>query len=244
MILEFDVGNSALKWRLLDAAGAVARRGNLASTGQLHEVSESVARVSRLRVASVAADETAAAIESWAHSALGVEVEFARTAAAFGGLINSYAEPERMGVDRWLAMLAAYVPRRSAVLVIDAGTAVTLDYVDADGRHRGGYILPGQRLSRSALLRDTSRVRFSEDVDVLPLPGCSTAEAVSNGALFVLVAAVESAIRQAQEVWGRQFSVVLTGGDGGEILRHVNTGSLDCEFAPDLVFEGLGIALP
>lgn len=244
MILEFDVGNSVLKWRLLDAERAIVQRGNLASTEQLQDISDSLEQVSRLRVASVAADETAAAIDSWAHSVLGVEAEFARTTATFDGLINSYAEPERMGVDRWLAMLAAYVPRRSAVLVIDAGTAVTLDYVEADGRHRGGYILPGRRLSQAALLRDTSRVRFSEHVDVLPLPGSSTAEAVSNGALFAVVAAVESAIGQAQEFWGQQFSIVLTGGDGSDILRHLNTGSLACEFVPDLVFEGLGIALP
>lgn len=244
MILELDVGNTALKWRLLDVTGAVAGRGRLTSVECLDDIAGKVAKASRLRVASVAADETAVTIEKWARTALGLGAEFAKTASACAGLVNSYAEPERMGVDRWLAMLAAYVPRRHAVLVIDVGTAMTLDFVNADGQHRGGYILPGRRLSQLALLKETSRVRFAEDVDIRPEPGCSTAEAVSNGALFALVAAAARAIQQAQMYWGAEFSVVVSGGDGEDALRYLEPGLAVCEYAGDLVFDGLGIALP
>ena len=141
-------------------------------------------------------------------------------------------------------MITGAAATEAAVLVIDAGTAMTLDYVNANGSHRGGYILPGRRLSQSVLLAETSRVRFSEAVDDSPLPGCSTAEAVSNGALFAMIAASTSAIRQAEEFWGAEFAVVLTGGDSEGILRHLDKDAGICRFAPDLVFEGLAIALP
>ncbi len=245
MILEFDIGNTSLKWRLLDIDSAVVTRGSISSVGLLPEIQASVASATRVRVSSVAADEVLGAVQAWALSFLGLEVAVAKTEAAFAGLVNSYAEPERMGVDRWLAMLAAYVPRKQPVLVIDAGTALTLDFVDADGQHRGGYILPGRSLSQDALLRETSRVRFAEASVVLPLPGCSTAEAVRNGALFALVAAAEAGIRQARSFWGGDFAVVLTGGDGEAMRDHLGAVSGEvCEFIPDLVFNGLGIALP
>lgn len=244
MILEFDIGNTALKWRLLDVSGLVADRGSLLSTAQLPDIQARTARTSRIRVASVAAQDTTADVEAWALSTLGIDVDLARTEAACAGLTNSYAEPERMGVDRWLAMLAAYVPRHRAVVVIDAGTALTLDFIDANGQHRGGYILPGQALSQAALLSDTSRVRFSEEVVARPEPGRSTAEAVTNGALFAQVAVAESAITQARLFWGSAFSAVLTGGDGEKILSHLGVGLPGCEFVADLVFDGLAIALP
>lgn len=244
MILEFDIGNTALKWRLLDRAGTVADRGSLSSVALLPELGSRVAQASRVRVASVAANDTNAALAHWVRSSLGVATELARTQAAFAGLVNSYAEPERLGVDRWLAMLAAYVPCQSAVLVIDAGTALTVDFINAAGQHLGGYILPGQRLSQSVLLSDTSRVRFAEEVVGCLEPGCSTAEAVRNGALMAQVGVAEFAIKQARQLLGAAHSVVLTGGDGEKILDHLDVEPLRCEFAADLVFDGLGIALP
>ena len=136
------------------------------------------------------------------------------------------------------------MPRGRAVLVIDAGTALTLDFIDPGGQHRGGYILPGRILSQDALLRETSRVRFSEDSTVCPLPGRSTAEAVRNGALFSLVAAAAAAARQARSFWGADFAVVITGGDGEAVHDHLVGAGEVCELVPDLVFDGLGIALP
>jgi type III pantothenate kinase len=244
MILEFDIGNTTLKWRLLDIAGAVIKRGRLGSVAQLPEIEGSLEGVTRIRVSSVATPATAATLDKWVRSRLGPGIELAQAEGACAGLTNSYAEPERMGVDRWLAMLAAYVPRGRAVLVIDAGTALTLDFIDAGGQHRGGYILPGQVLSQDALLRETSRVRFTEDSIVCALPGRSTAEAVRNGALFSLVAAATAAARQARSFWGDDFAAVITGGDGEVVHDHLVAAGEVCEFVPDLVFEGLGFALP
>ena len=102
MILEFDIGNTALKWRLLDASGAAIKRGKLGSVAQLPEIGGSVERVTRIRVSSVATPAAAAAVEKWARSSLGLGIELAQTEGACAGLTNSYAEPERMGVDRRL----------------------------------------------------------------------------------------------------------------------------------------------
>ncbi|HEX5314875.1 MAG TPA: type III pantothenate kinase, partial [Gammaproteobacteria bacterium] len=71
------------------------------------------------------------------------------------GVRNAYAEPARLGIDRWAAMIAAYRAHGGAVLLADCGTAVTVDYVAGEGRHVGGLIAPGIGLMRKALASGT-----------------------------------------------------------------------------------------
>lgn len=243
MILEFDIGNSALKWRLVDEAARVVERGLVPTGDGLDGIPVSAA-VSRVRMASVADAEVTDAIAARVKERWGLIAEVARTGSECAGLKNSYREPERMGVDRWLAMLAAYHRYHGAVLVVDAGTALTIDFVDDSGRHAGGYILPGQQLTQRALLTETRRVRFSEPGEAELAPGCSTAAAVRNGALLALVASAEYTLRQAERRWGDDFTLVITGGDGALLVEGLADSGRSLQLVPDLVFDGLAIALP
>ena len=86
------------------------------------------------------------------------DVHFARSTASACGVTNSYRQPRRLGVDRWVAMIGAWSEFESSCLVVDAGTAVTIDAIDDTGQHLGGQILPGVALMARALASNTSDI--------------------------------------------------------------------------------------
>lgn len=135
-------------------------------------------------------------------------------------LRNSYAEPATLGIDRWLAMLGArqQSPTR-ALLVIDAGTAITCDWVAADGQHLGGWIVPGMRLQQEAVLQRTARVLPARSVQPELVAGTDTASCLSNGCLASAVAVCQMAISQAPTL--EPYDVVLTGGDSATLVQHL-----------------------
>lgn len=233
MILELDIGNSRIKWRALDdgtpvARGHCRREGDwLAGLPQRD--------IGRLRVANVGGAEVAAELTAWAREHLGVAPEYAHSGAALGGVTNAYAEPERLGVDRWLALLAAWRELGRACLVVSAGTALTVDVLDTDGRHRGGYIVPGLGLMLEALLSRTSGVRFAPGPAASLEPGRSTAEAVLQGCSAMAVALIERARPRPEQ------PVLLTGGDAERLAPWI---AAPIQLRPELVLDGLGIALP
>ena len=232
--LQFDLGNSSAKWRLL--------KGNDIVDRGLHQHGDSVSREALLArldapeqvwISSVAGPDVEADLVAWLQQQWQVQPWFARTPQRSLDLINSYAQPERMGVDRWLAMLAARHRCVDRLCLVDAGSALTIDLVAANGRHEGGYIIPGPALMERALLLDTDRVRFDENVDYSLRPGASTAEAVRHGIALAQAGAVSLALQQAAD----PAPVLFICGGAGEALMHLLAA--DGQYLPDLVFEGL-----
>jgi len=234
--LQLDVGNSGAKWRLLNDGQVIARgkyvSGDAVSRRLLLNCAGQVDQIWMSSVAGPAAESELAAllVQQW-----GVEPWFARTQSHTGDLDNSYDDPARMGVDRWLAMLAGRAREAGRICVVDAGSALTIDIVDESGQHEGGYIIPGPLLMERALLLDTDRVRFDEEVDYALSPGSSTAEAVRHGIALAQAGAVALVIDRG----GNEAMQLLFCGGGGEALMQLldRGGS----FVPDLVFEGLGV---
>src|SRR6202034_3800599 len=89
---------------------------------------------------------------------LKAEVEFITAAPEFNGLTNGYLDPSLLGADRWLALIGAWTKASGALCVVDAGTAVKVDAVDAKGQHLGGLIAPGIHMMREALMNKTSDI--------------------------------------------------------------------------------------
>ena len=149
------------------------------------------------------------------------------------GLRNSYPKPELLGVDRWLAMLGARkFHKNQQLIVIDAGTAVTVDVVDPEGQHQGGWILAGLRLQQQAVTLHTAKV-FNRDEQRPELTfGQDTVSCLQNGAL----AAVIAVIRYAQSI-NPSGKLVLTGGDAPALMPYLTDIALD--YQPLLVFHGL-----
>jgi len=245
MILELDCGNSLIKWRVLEVGSAViVAQGASVSIDELlgELVGLSVLRISRARLVSVRSDEETMALCSRLSEVLAIEVVRALPAKELAGVINGYEDYERLGMDRWLAIIGAFQIARGALLVLDLGTAVTADLVDANGVHLGGYICPGISLLRHQLHTHTRRISYSAEVAASGYgagPGRSTAEAVERGCLMMLRSFVGSQISQASDYLGSDFAIYVTGGDA-ELIENCDRVTR----VPDLVFRGLAIACP
>lgn len=238
MILELDAGNTRLKWRLLDTAGQRLDAGTLMMSDEqaLSVVRERGNRAGHIRIASVAGAEFDQRLRDWWQCAER-QLDFAQARQQAAGVTNAYAEPSSMGVDRWLAMLAGFHRAGGACMVIDCGSAITVDLVDAAGCHRGGYIVPGLLMLERALLSGTQGVRFDRATEALATrPGRSTAEAVCHGTLFMASAWLSRCQLLCQELCGSAAKYYITGGDAERLI-----GLLDqhCELVPDLVLDGL-----
>ena len=196
-------------------------------------------RPRRVRVACVAGDRRG--IAERFEDAYGVRPEFAETTPELAGVICGYDEPARLGVDRWLALVAAWHAARRAVAVVDLGTAATLDFVAADGRHQGGYIVPGLGLMAAALARDTAGVRVAGDLAPDLAPGRNTAQAVRRGSTAMLLDFIEASVGRFAHAGGDSPGVFLTGGDAELLAGRLPFAS---RVEPDLVLDGLELALP
>lgn len=241
MILELDVGNTRIKWRLLAADTLLPlNTGHVSDLQQLQRVTELQVGISFARMCSVRGGELNQQIEQWVRDQYGIELQRAAVMVSRGGVSNQYADVSRLGIDRWLAMLAAYRRAGGACMVIDSGTAFTLDVVDAQGQHKGGYIIPGLGLMRSSLEAHTA-IRLMENYsgDSREL-GHSTDAAVFNGTLSALLATVELQ-RQALQAQG-SVKIYFAGGDAE--LLHSLADIEGSEVVSTLVFDGLDVACP
>lgn len=239
-ILEVDVGNTAFKWRQLASNGELLAHGRCLNAEPALELTWDKGLPEHVFFASVASQEK---IDSM-RRLLGLpeSVEFLRveTTRQLAGVVNAYDDFSSLGVDRWLAICAAYAESclqaiSAPVMVVDCGSALTLDFVDAKGRHQGGYILPGLNMMLSALAQGTSKVGLH---DIAPSfsPGKETRSAVGHGVVFSVVAVIEKAVRQAREQLGKNVQVYVTGGDAHYILPHIHFDVID---KPDLVLDGI-----
>lgn len=235
MILDLDIGNSRLKWVLRDASGAKVDRGQFAHDQSAVRLMDIRQPVSRVRVATVKGDLNRT-IDELCHSVWGLDPEYARVVPGTAGLACGYREPRQLGVDRWLAVLACWQNISRQAVVVDAGSALTIDIL-AEGGHRGGYILPGMALMERALGAGTWGVNVGSGRTRDNRPGAETASAVSNGSLIASAGAVE----HAAAVAGIR-GIVLTGGDSGWLRRYLSPEFRVTE-VPDLVIDGLAVAL-
>ena len=231
--LLLDVGNTAIKWRLANAEGLLDAGGSVSDVTSLCQRVEAE-RWAIAGLASVASDSADAELIAALTAGGATAVHRATAQSTCLGLASSYAEPERMGVDRWLAMLAARVHNEGALCVIDVGTAVTVDLVSAEGAHDGGYILPGADLMRRALSGETDRIQVGALEAPTIGPGDSTEACVTAGSWRAVMGAVQSTMAEYS-----QHRALLTGGAAGALQDL----GLVAEHSPDLVMEGLRLWL-
>ena len=241
MILELDVGNSRIKWRLLAAGDlAVVKAGHVPGFDELQRVTELDAAITLARMCSVRGGDVNRRLEDWIRAKYSVALVQASVTQSCGGVTNQYADVSRLGIDRWLAMLAAYRRAGGACMVIDSGTALTIDVVDAQGLHLGGHIIPGLRLMRGSLESNTA-IRLSDNYSAYSQSlGHSTDEAVFNGTVTALLAT----IKQQSESLARVGDVEIYFAGGDAELLHGLAGLDRSEIVTSLVFDGLDVACP
>ena len=247
MILELDCGNSFIKWRVLDAdVRRVVGEGVVDSDLALLESLKALKGLALkfCRLVSVRTAEETIALISLLTEAFGVSVVCAAPSREMSGVRNGYEEFERLGLDRWLAMLGGFQLASGACLVLDFGTAVTADFISRDGEHLGGFICPGMPLMRNQLRTHTRRIRYGDLAAERALeslvPGRTTVEAVERGCSLMLRGFVLTQLELARSYWGDDFAVFLTGGDADLVSEIVP----EARVVPDLVFVGLAMACP
>jgi len=226
-----DAGNSSLKW-------AVVEDGHWHATGRSDYVDWS-ALTTQLRagtdcfIASVASavheQQIAALLEAAVITPIWLTAE-----ASFGGVKNAYLNPHQLGVDRWMALIAARQHTCEAALVVSVGTAMTVDALSAAGTFLGGVIVPGIRLMRQALQQGTARIDDAGgDWQAFPR---TTADAVQSGIVAALCGAIAQQHARLAEAAGIAPRCLITGGDAETVLAHL---SVPAEHVPALVLEGI-----
>lgn len=234
--LLVDIGNSRIKW-MLQASDGTSASAAVAHVDAEAAWAELGAGVEEVVAANVAGETRRALLEGVVARLWGCSVRWVTATRRAGGVINAYAEPERLGSDRWAALVAARARGDGPVWVVDCGTALTIDALAADGRHLGGLIVPGLSLMRDALYAKASGIPDEGEAGD-GLLGRDTRSAVSLGALHCAVGLVEHAVANGVGVMGADARVLLTGGDASRLDGLL---SVPHESTPDLVLEGLAL---
>ena len=227
MILCIDSGNSRIKYGLW-ADGAWQESGALAQSdwAQLGELAPRWPQPERIMLANVAGatveQKIRQGLDAW-----GERLEVVFSSATACGVRSRYQYPERLGVDRWCALIGARSLQAGALLVVMAGTATTIDSLDAEGNFLGGSILPGQHLMLSALARETAGLPFAEGRHA-DFPR-STEDAIVSGAIEAQVGAIERAWRRLP---AGEVHCLLSGGNAPLLAAHLAIPFITIENLP------------
>jgi type III pantothenate kinase len=234
MILAIDAGNSRVKWGL-HGGGQWLKTGMVPNSEavDLRRVWQALDPPAEIVISNVAgsgmARVIADALRCWP-----VAPRWVVATAEQCGVRNGYDDPACLGSDRWAALIAARHLCPEGCLVVNAGTALTVDALSGAGVFLGGIIVPGLACMKSALAASTASVRV-EHGRFRDFPAC-TADAVHSGALMAAVGAVDQMAARLERAEGRTASCVLSGGDG-ERLRPLLRR--ETKLVENLVLEGL-----
>jgi type III pantothenate kinase len=241
MLFLLDIGNTSLKWaawkggRLADTGMAVHRTASMTAVADANWRNREQPR--HVLAASVAGARVAHELTSWVDRNWHVPLTFLRARDQAFGVRNAYRDAQRLGVDRWLALIAAHRFFPGSCCIVDCGTAITIDAIDGQGRHLGGMIVPGLWMMREALARRTWAIESAE-VEPRQALARDTESAVANGSLCAAVGGVEHAFAAARARVGSPLRLLLTGSDAPRLSENL---SLEVTVDPHLVLRGLAV---
>lgn len=247
--LLVDLGNTRLKLARHDAGRLgrmIAREHRSSRRAMAASLRPFRCKVSEVVAVSVAGNALENALARAVHDELLRPLRFVRSTDRMRGMAVGYQEPWRLGADRWVAAVGGFRHTGSrAVVVVDAGTALTIDVVDATGRHRGGLIVPGPDMMVDALLTRTRGIRVraagtarsakrsSTGLQV----GRNTRDAIELGAAQAAAGLIDRVYADAVRTLRTRPVLLVTGGAAPNILRQLRTAR--ARLVPDLVLRGL-----
>lgn len=240
MNLLLDLGNSRLKWALYDNKTLIKQGKSLPhsdlSATALTALWQDV-HPEKIGVSSVAKTDLLRCIESvmddlWGDCAVRF---YAQTQSNAFDVQNGYLHPEKLGVDRWLALIATRQKTLTHTCIVDCGTAITIDILNANGHHEGGLICAGLNLMQNALARHTADLPFSTQTHPIGLAK-ETNAAIYSGTLFAACGLIEHIMAKQP----KNTTLLLTGGDAPLLATQLN---YPCTIEAELVLEGLALAL-
>jgi type III pantothenate kinase len=240
-MLVIDVGNTNIKsavWnghRLIDCGSFVTLGADIENDFESAWLTHT-SLISKVMVSNVAASQVRDRIKRFCKTYLDITPEFVVPQKTCMGMSTRYQRPDALGVDRWLASLAAWTLSRGSVCVVDVGTALTVDVVVADGEHVGGLIAPGPDMLKASLVSGTAGIEIDQ-FGAADRFGINTVEAISLGCRSALKGVLRE-VEQQLDMLGisETTSWYLTGGAGEVVKELIPNKHID---NPRLVLEGL-----
>jgi len=224
MMLLLDVGNTSVKWAAREDAGmdpvGCFQYQNKDFNALAQAAWGDLQAPEKIVVSNVAGSDMGDRLAGWTLKHWGL------------------ARPVDLGVDRWAALIGAFSFASGALCIVDCGTAVTLDFLAADGVHRGGLIFPGVDMLERMLLNNTADIKLSNDSQFTSPFASGTGEAVHGGAIYMVAAAIDRIVADMGVAAGTRPEVVITGGDAGQIQSLLSAST---RHEPQLVLNGLAI---
>jgi len=242
MRLLLDVGNTSVKWGVCNT-GAIEKSDCFMHRGKdvraLADQSWSELRTpSAVYIANVGGEQLQQQLSGWIGARWDITPVFLTATAAACGVSNAYKIPAKLGVDRWAALVAAHHDTPGASCIIDCGTAITLDLLDATGRHRGGMILPGTGMLQQLLLQNTAINSEARSLQAASLFSAATEDAVNSGSLYMAAATIDRVVADMAAELDTRLQLLITGGDAGRIQTLLTCSA---RHDPELVLKGLAI---
>jgi type III pantothenate kinase len=237
--LLVDIGNTRIKWAIVEAKEIISGHPLVHQQlvqEKLIKLWHNIVSCEVMAISCVSSKQTldivmTVAVKLWPK----VNILLPQSEAEAFGVSNAYSQPEKLGIDRWLSLIAVRHYYPGFACIVDCGTAITVDLIDAEGRHHGGCICPGLTLMREALAKGTEALPFN--VVKYPIgPANCTDAAIYSGTLYAAVGLIEHTLfRQPAKT-----TLILTGGDADLIAEQLAfqpvTDSL-------LVLRGLALIL-
>ncbi|MDH3325121.1 MAG: type III pantothenate kinase [Gammaproteobacteria bacterium] len=241
MNILVDVGNSRIKWRMtsIESDGGINAFAYKAETlvtqlDALFQVPKQ--QIDNVYVSNVAGEKIKSKLIQWFADRLNIKPKFATSRKEMRGLRSAYIQPDQLGVDRFLGMIGAQLSYEGAKVVVDCGTATTVDCINSDSEFIGGVILPGLSLMRASLSVKANALNFPMLDEGVTLFATDTTTAISSGTIFSITGVIESAVKKMSKMSGAEVGCIITGGDGETIQSYLD---IDSDYQEDLVLKGL-----
>jgi len=240
MRVLFDYGNSRLKWALsekgIQKSGLLDGYDLSTLQGVLDKELGKMESPEEAWISSVAGEQATNILKSWLRTQWSLEAYLIKADAEACGVINSYAQPDQLGSDRWAALVAVRNRYIQPATIVDCGTAVTVDLIN-DNRFYGGVIFPGLEMSRNSLTTNTAQLRINKPETVTSV-AISTSTGIESGTLLGLTGAIEHVVKCQQRDTGLASKVYLTGGNANQVRPYLD---LEVEVIEDLVLQGIDV---
>jgi type III pantothenate kinase len=244
MNLLIDIGNSRLKWASLEhflskQTSISYNANNLLS--KLDKIWIDLPTPHKIWVSNVAGQIVKKILIEWISLHWHIHINFIVSEKQAYGVSNAYLKPEILGVDRWLALIATKKLNLGITIIVDCGTAVTLDVINHNGKHLGGVISSGINTMYNSLLKNTQNIilnqhELSENNKTKKLLAKDTTNAVKLGAIYSIVGLIEKIKIELSKQWQQPIFCIITGGDGNIIKPLL---SFDSKYIHDLVLKGI-----
>jgi type III pantothenate kinase len=243
MELLIDVGNTRIKWAQFledelmnfDAASYIQQSPAML----FNQIWQTMKSPNEVWISCVGAQPIKDELVRWINENWHCPVHFAASTPDNSDVKNGYENPQQLGVDRWLALVAARTLFSQPVCIFDCGTAITLDILMPDGKHLGGLIFPGLKLLQNSVAQQASLVTNNKEIyDNNQLVANNTEAGLSVGGFRAALAILTSEQQRVKKEIGDNVVFVITGGDAEVFIPHLTP---EYHYLPNLVLQGLAI---